>query len=176
MRSRFRSPMRPCRTAAAGRHLRLSSWRARLCAFRIFAPNGDGTDIGDLADDRRHGREMAAGTRTLRPDRQPCSLHRGFALPDRLAAATERSCEADQRQHPGRLQGGRGTDHRHDPVAEPVRRDRRRTQFLRAPCCLPANLARCIISYLQSVFSRSCCSCLASASCRGNRSRSPWSR
>ena len=121
---------------------------------------------------------MAGGdARTLRPDRQPRGLHRGRALPARLAAAAERAGAADQRQHPGRLQGRRRADHRHDAVAEPARRRRRRAQFLRASwCCWPASSARSTFSCLRSASSRSCCSCSASACCPASRSRLPSSR
>ena len=86
---------------------------------------------------------MAEGdAAALRADRQPRGLHRGGAVPDRLAAAAERARQADQRQHPGRLQGRRGPDHRHDPAAEPVRRAGRRPQFLRAAFLLAGQLGQ----------------------------------
>ena len=81
------------------------------------------------------------------------------AVPDRLAVAAERAGEADQRQHPGRLQGRCGVDHRHDPAAEPVRRCRRRPQFFRAgvSACRAAR-PDSIRSCLRLASSRSCCS------------------
>ena len=64
--------------------------------------------------------------------------------------------QADQRQHPGRLQGRRRTDHRHDSAAEPVRRAGRRTQFLRARLCADrAAWADAYPSSWRSVWSRS---------------------
>ena len=163
-----------CGPAAAGRRLRLSAGRARLRPARLVAPTGDRPDLRHLADDRRHGRRDGRRRRAaLRADRQPRRLHGGGALPDRLAAAAERAGEADQRQHPGRLQGRRGLDHRHDPAAEPARRGRRRAQFLRAGraagrAARPDRTTSCS----PSASSRSCCSCSASACCREGRSRS----
>ncbi len=109
------------RAAAAGRHLRLSAGRARL---RL---------VGHLADDRRNRRRDGGRRRAaLRTDREPRRLHCRGALSLRLDLAAERAREADQRQHPGRLQGRRRTDHRDDAAAEPVWRARRRAQFLRS--------------------------------------------
>ena len=105
------------------------------------------------------------------------ALHRRRALPDRLAAAAERARQADQRQHPGGLQGRRRLDHRDDPAAEPVRRGRRRAQFLRAGRAVGrATRPDATTSCWPSASSRSCCSCSASACCREGRSRSASSR
>ena len=170
-----------CRTgglAAPGRHLRLSARRARLCAARLVAATGGRADVRHLADDCRHrGRDGRGRCAALRPDRQPGGLHRGHTLPDRMAAAAQHAGAADQRQHFGRLQGRRRIDDHHDPAAEPVRRCRRRTQFLRAsggvgrptrPDSLPCarHWHRCA----------SCCFCWAIAFCRDGRSLLPLSR
>ena len=110
---------------------------------------------------------------TLCADRQPRRLHRGGALPDRLAVATERAREADQRQHPCGLQGRRGFDHRDDPAAEPAWRGRRRAQFFRAGRAAGrATRPDATTSCLPSASSRSCCSCSASACCQESPSRS----
>ena len=137
-----------CGPASAGRRLWLSAGRARLRLARLVAPTGDRADLGHLADDRRNRRSDGGRRRTtLRADRQPRGVHGGGALPVLLAVAAERAGEADQRQHPGRLQDRRGTDHRDDPAAEPVRRGRRRAQFLRARrAAWPGSSARCTTS------------------------------
>ena len=138
--------------AAAGRHLRLPARRARLCVARLVAPTGGRTDLRHLADGRRHRRGDGRGRRAaLRPDRQPRGLHGGTAVPARLAAAPKRAGAADQRQHPGGLQGRRRSDDRDDPTAEPAWRRRRRTQFLRTGvCCWPASSARSTCSCSRS--------------------------
>ena len=58
---------------------------------------------------------MAGGDAdALRPDREPGGLHRRRAVRHGVGAAAERARQADQRQHPGRLQGRRGAHHRDD--------------------------------------------------------------
>ena len=150
--SGFARLCRACGLAAAGRHLRLSARRARLCPARLVAPARHRAHLRDLADDRRDGRRHGGRRRaTLRADRQPRGLHGGGAQPVRLAVAAERAGEADQRQHPGRLQGRRRPDHRHDAAAEPVRREGRRPQFLRTGVrCSPGSSARCSTSFSSS--------------------------
>jgi hypothetical protein len=62
-----------------------------------------------------------------RADCEPHRVYCGPSLPVRLGLAIERPRQADQRQHPGRLQGWRRADHCHDAAAEPARRDQWRT-------------------------------------------------
>src|SRR5262245_1010441 len=59
-------------------------------------------------------------------------LHRGRPLPDRVAVAAQRADAANQRQHPGGVQGRCWLDDHHEPTAEFDWRCRRWAQFLRA--------------------------------------------
>ena len=117
-----------CGLAAASRHLRLSARWSGLCAARIVASARRRANVRYFTDDCRHGGGNGRrGRTTLRTNCQPHGLHRSGALRVRLAVATERARQTDQRQHSRRFQGRRGVDHSHDPVAEPVWRRRRRS-------------------------------------------------
>jgi Sulfate permease family len=99
--------------------------------YALLGSSRHRTDLCDFLNDRRYRRDD--GLRrcaALRPDRQPRGLHSGPALPDRMATAAERAGAADQRQHPGGIQGRRRIDDRNDPDAKPDRPCGRRTQFL----------------------------------------------
>ena len=116
-----------CRLASASRNLRLSARRSGLCAARIVASARRRANVRYFTNDCRHGGGNGGRRRTtLRTNCQPHGLHRSSALRVRVAVATERTGETDQRQHSRRVQGRRGFDHSHDPAAEPVWRRRRR--------------------------------------------------
>ena len=150
-RSRFRSPMPDwpvcLRRSAIYGYLLGGLGYALLGSSRQLAIGPTSAISLMIAGNGRSdgGRRRAA----LRADRQPHRLHRRRAVPDRLAAAAERARQVDQRQHPRGLQGRRGVDHRHDPVAEPVRRGRAAgTISSSARCCWPGSSARRTTSYL----------------------------
>ena len=95
---RFRSLTPDWRGWLLGRHLRLFAWRPRLRIARLIAATGSRADLRDLVDAGRNRWGNGWGrSQTLRRDRQPHGLHRGFALRDRLAVTAQHSGAADQR-------------------------------------------------------------------------------
>ena len=131
--SRVAGLCRTGRLAAPGRHLRLSAWRARLCAIRLVAAPGGWSDICHLAHGCRHrGCDGRGRCAALRPDRHTGRVHRGHTLSHRMVVAPEHAGTADKRQHFGRLQGRCRVDDHHDAAAKPVWNCRRWAQLLRA--------------------------------------------
>lgn len=127
--------------AAPDRHLRLHARRHRLCAAGVVPPACDRSDLRDLADDCGDRRD--AGRRRpgeIRRDRELGRMRSGAALSDRMVVQAQRSRPSGERQYSGRFQGRRRTHHHDEPVAEPVRRHRRRSQFFDRAVKLAAQL------------------------------------